>query len=146
MANGFTYCVDFSVLHPTIDPRAISQAIPEFTPEIMVKAGAPRLNSHGQTIEPARIAAKSHWLAPLHDGKRMNSESVPLNDFLESRIALLEKHAAFLSEVRQDGELTLIIGWFSNGVSSGCSVGASLLRLCGELGIDLELHIYHEQN
>ena len=142
MANEFYYSVSLSIVHPTADPKTITGAVTNLRPKIETKAGSERRRKDGTPIVPSRKAELSHWLAELHDEERLFSGDRPMSDFIFGQLDKLEAHRSLFAQLRQEGEVVLIIGWFSESNHSAGVLNAETLKKCGDLGIDLELNYY----
>ena len=143
MANEFFYSACLSVVHPSIDPQEISEEVTSLTPQIQIRAGSERRTSDGALVTPRRTAALSHWLAYLHGGDRIFSGDIAISEFLHSALARLEGNREFFLKMRQNGEVVLRIGWFSESNHSAGVLDNELLRRCYELGLDVELNYYY---
>jgi hypothetical protein len=142
MANEFHYSVSLSIVHPSADPKSITEAITGLRPKIEIKAGSDRQRKDGTPIVPSRKAELSHWLAELHDEKKLFSGDMPLSDFILGQLDRLEAYRSLFSRLREEGEVVLRIGWFSDTNHSAGVLSAETLKRCGDLGIDLELNYY----
>lgn len=120
MANEFYYCVSLSIVHPTIDPKSITRSITTLRPRIETMAGTERRTKDGALIVPRRKATFSHWLADLHDKEKIYSGLKPLSDFILEQLTQLEEHRILFGQLRQEGQVTLRIGWFSISNYSVC--------------------------
>jgi hypothetical protein len=140
MANEFRYCVSLSIIHPSADPKSITQVIVDLRPRIETMAGTERRAKDGTPIVPSRKAALSHWLADLHDQERLDSSETPISDFILDQLRTLEKHADLFRQLRQDGVVALRIGWFSDSNYSSGVFSAEMLKKCGDLGVDIEIN------
>ena len=142
MANEFYYCISLSIVHPTIDPEIITKAIPELRPRIETMAGTVRRGKGNKQIMPERRTALSHWLAELHREEKLYSGSKPFCEFISERLDDLEPHRDLFANLREEGQVALVIGWFSETNYSADLLDAEILRRCGDLGLDIELNIY----
>jgi hypothetical protein len=142
MANDYYYSVSLSILHPSIDPKDITAAITELHPTIEAKAGSIRRNRDGEVIIPPRHARYSHWLADLHPGEQLFSGDVVFSAFLLLWLGKLEHYRSFFSQLREEGEVTLVIAWYSIANYSAEMLPANALKKCGELGLNIELNLY----
>jgi hypothetical protein len=142
MANEFHYSVSLSILHPTVDPKHITSLLVGLRPRIETMAGTERRTKDGKLIVPPRKAPLSHWLAGLHDEKRLYSGSEPISNFILERLTELEKHRDLFAELGKEGRVELIIGWFSESNYSAAVLDCETLKKSGELGIDIELNFY----
>jgi hypothetical protein len=142
MANEFYYCVSLSIVHHSIDPNWITQAIPNLRPTITTMAGTERCDKDGKPMVPPRRALLSHWLADLHEESRLYSAVKPISDFIQEKLAELEAYRDVFAHLRQEGTVVLMIGWFSKGDHSAGVFEAEILKMCGDLGIDIELNFY----
>lgn len=146
MANEFYYSVSLSIVHPTIDPDWITQAIPDLNPRIQTMAGTERRGKDGAPIVPSRKALLSHWLADLHQEPTLYSDAKPLSDFILEKMTELEKFHDVFVHLRQEGEVVLMVGWFSEDNHSAGVLSAEALQKCGKLGIDIEVDFYAPDN
>jgi hypothetical protein len=142
MANEYYYCVSLSIVHPSVDPKSITAAITCLKPKVETMAGTERRRRDGTLIVPNRKAQLSHWLAELHQEKRLYSGDTPISDFIFKQLDKLEKHRALFDSLRQEGIVALDIGWFSESNYSADVLNAEMLKKCGDLGIDIELNLY----
>ena len=142
MANEFYYCVSLSIVHTSVDPKTISSALSSLHLKIETMAGSERRRSDGKLIEPQRKAILSHWLADLHEEKRLFSGDIPISTFILGELERLEIHADLIAELRQDGDVALRIGWFSESNYSAAIFDANMVKRCGALGLDIELNCY----
>jgi hypothetical protein len=142
MANEFYYSVCLRIVHPTADPKSITEVITSLHPKIHSKAGSERRAKDGTPIVPNRKAALSHWLAELHDEEKLFSGDKPMSDFILGQLDKLEAYRSLFAQLREEGEVGLVIGWFSESNHSAGVLSAETLRKCGDLGIDLELNYY----
>ena len=142
MANEFYYSVSLSIVHPTADPKSITEVITSLRPKIETKAGSVRRRQDGTAVVPTRTAALSHWLAELHDQDKLFSGDRPMSDFILDQLDKLKPYQRLFDQLREEGEVTLMIGWFSESNHSAGVLKAETLKICGELGIDLELNYY----
>ncbi|MBY0521768.1 MAG: DUF4279 domain-containing protein [Gemmataceae bacterium] len=141
MANEFHYCISLSIVHPTIDPKVITEAIRELHPSIKSRAGDLR-RVKGKPVMPERKTLLSHWSADLHEEERIYSGSKPISEFILECLEKLRSHRDLFGDLRKEGEVSLRVGWFSEDNYSAEVLKAETLRLCGELGVDLELNFY----
>lgn len=142
MANEYYYSVALSILHPSIDPKAITTMLTELHPIKEVMVGSDRRDSQGNTVTPSRKSLYSHWLADLHTEERLYSGSVSMSDFISMRLSELERHRGFFHELRKDGEVTLIVAWFCETNHPADRIHADALQKCGDLGLDVDLYVY----
>jgi hypothetical protein len=87
MAFEFYYCVSLDILHPSADPKRISQQITGFRVTSETMAGSERVTKDGTVIVPRRLAALTHWAASLHPNERIYSGDLDLADFLRARLS-----------------------------------------------------------
>jgi hypothetical protein len=142
MANEFYYCVSLSIVHPTIDPIDISNVISNLQPRIESMAGSERRTRDGTAVVPARKVLLSHWLAELHDEERIFSGDEAISDFITGKLRELEGHRDLFSQLGQEGQVSLVIGWFSESNHSAGVLEAETLKKCGDLGLSVELNYY----
>jgi hypothetical protein len=142
VANEFYYSLSLSIVHPTIDPLWVTQAIPTLHARIESMAGTERRGKGGEPIVPSRKSMLSHWLADLHQGTKLYSGAKPISDFILEKITELEQYRNVFAHLGQEGKVALIVGWFSEGNHSADVLSAEALRKCGDLGIDIEINFY----
>lgn len=143
MANEFHYSVSLSVVHPTADAKMITAAMKDdLAPKIETTAGSESRGNDGKPRSPRRTAALSHWSADLHGEERIYSSAKPISDFVLEQLTRLEPHRELFKQLRQNGEVFLVIGWFSESNHSAGVLSAEALKKCGDLGIDIELDFY----
>jgi hypothetical protein len=144
MANEYYYCVSLSIIHPRVDPKSITTSIKTLDPKIEVMAGTERRRKDGTPVIPSRTAALSHWLADLHAEERLYSGTTPISEFILEKLADLETCRDLFAEIRQEGEVALVIGWFSHAGYSAGVLNAAALKKCADLGLNIELNFYGE--
>ncbi len=142
MANEFHYCVSLSIVHPTIDPKLVTETIKELHPAIETKAGSERRRSDGTLFFPVRKAALSHWRAPLHGKEKLYSGDAPISDFILNQAEALSPYRNLFADLRREGEVVFRIGWFSDSNHSAGVLSAATLKSCGDIGVDIELNYY----
>src|SRR5262249_1496044 len=96
----------------------------------------------GKPLVPSRKAPYSHWLAELHEEEKLYSAIRPLSTFILERISDLERHRDFFTQLREDGQVARLIGWFSESNHSAGLFDAEMLKKCGDIGLDIELSFY----
>jgi hypothetical protein len=143
MANEFYYCVSLSILHPTIDPRIITKEITEFKPSVEIMAGMVRVGKDGKPLVPMRKASQSYWCADLHSEEHIFSQTRPFNDFIMDVLCILETHRNLFEHLKIDGEQHFFVGWFHKYGCAAERITSDVLKKCGELGLDFELHCYN---
>ncbi len=67
---------------------------------------------------------------------------MPISEFLLRQVQWLESYRNLFAQLRQEGEVVLRIGWFSDSNHSAGILSAETLRKCGDLGLDIELNYY----
>src|SRR5262245_55309757 len=105
MANEYHYSVSLSILHPTVDPTAITALLAHLHPTQEVMVGTEMCRKDGKPMVPKRVAKQSHWEAQLHDEKRLYSGNRPMSEFLLDHLNELEKHRESLAQLRTEGRL-----------------------------------------
>ena len=146
MANEFHYCVSFHIVHPTLDPTSVTQALVNVRPKREVMAGDERRGVDGKPLSPGRRAAFSVWSTDLHTEPRLYSGTTPISALIIDFLTKLEGHEDFLFKIRQEGEVALSVGWFSDSNYSAEILSAEAMKKCGDLGIDIELNCYWNGN
>ena len=81
-------------------------------------------------------------LADLHQEERLHSGVTPFSDFIRDQVSKLEGHRDLFAKLREEGKVALYIGWFADTQYSAETFYADALRICGDLGIDIELNCY----
>lgn len=104
--------------------------------------GTERRNKDGKLIEPSRKAVVSHWLADLHEEKKLYSATKPISDFILEKLTGLESYGTLFAQLREEGQVELRVGWFSVSYHSAEVLSAEALKKCGDLGIDIEINFY----
>lgn len=138
----FNFCVSLEVVHPSIDPKTITQRIKGVRVTNETMAGSERHTRDGRPIEPRRRAMLTHWGAELHDGPRLYSGNVDLAEFVNGELDKLQQYREFFREVSLEGEVFLRIGWFSESNHSAARLSSNLLKRCGDIGLGMELDYY----
>ena len=135
----FTYTVNLIVVHPSMDPELITQAL-GLKPELESKAGADLVNKRGQSR--MRKAALTHWSCRLHEEPKLNSQSMPLGEYLNSCIENLKPNQDLFKRINAEGgEIQFRIGWHSDSSYTTGVLGYETLATCGTLGIGVELNV-----
>jgi hypothetical protein len=142
MANEFHFSVSLSITHPTADPKMISDVLFSLRPRIQTAAGSECLGKDGKALVPHRRALLTHWLADLHEGERLFSDDIPLSDFILNKLSDFDQFGSLFGDLKKEGQVVLLIGWFSDTNHSAGVLTAEVLKRCGELGIDLEMNFY----
>jgi hypothetical protein len=142
MANEFYYNISLSIIHPTVDPKSITEVITVLHPKIETRAGTERRRKDGTPIVPSRKAALSHWLAELHNEEKLFSGDRPISDFILDQVDKLGAYRNLFAQLREEGKVVLMIGWFSVSNYSADVLDAETLKRCGDLGLDIELNYY----
>jgi hypothetical protein len=142
MANEFHYSVSLCIVHPTVDPRSITKELTSLRPAIEKRAGDERRSKDGKPLVPRRKTLLSVWLANLHDEERLYSGVKPLSVFIVESLAKLEGHRDLFFQLRQQGNVALRVGWFSDSNYSAEVLSSDALKKCGDLGLDIELNCY----
>ena len=142
MANEFHYNICLSIVHPSVDPKWLTGILTGLHPRIATMAGSERRGRDGTLIVPTRKSPSSHWLADLHDEQRLFSGTHPLSNFILDRLTTLEEHHKLFVDLRKQGRVELVIGWFSDSNYSAALLDSETLKKCGDLGIDVELNFY----
>lgn len=145
MAHEFCYSVSLSIVHPNIDPTSITEQIKGLRPRIEAIAGSVRRCKGGMPAIPSRKVALSHWLADLHVEQKLYSAQRPLSQFILEHLADLAQHQLLFARLREQGQVALIVRWFSETHHSAGVLPAELMKKCGDLGLDLELDYYAPQ-
>jgi hypothetical protein len=136
--SQFNFSVSLRFTGPTINIAEISKLLGK-TPALQQIVGMPRMNPNGMPLEG--IYKTSHCSFSID---RIDNEE--LHKMLARLCAWLEPHTDLLRSLRSSGaRIEFFIGWFSE-FNSGDTFHYSLLRKIGELGIDLALDVYAEDN
>jgi hypothetical protein len=138
----FHYCVRLDIVHPSADPRRISERIRGVAVTHETMAGSERRTRRGQCIEPRRKAALTHWGASLHREERIYSGDRELSAFIHDRLMDLQEHRDLFLELGKEGDVYLAVDWFSETKHSAARLDSELLRRCGALGLGIELNLY----
>jgi len=145
MANEFYYCVSLSIVHPTADPAPITKSITHLRPDIEVKAGTERRGRDGELIVPRRVSPLSHWSAYCHEEERLFSGERSLSEFICECLDKLEHHRDLFATLRPEGDIKLVVGWFSESNHSADILSVDAMKKCSDLGIAIELDFYSKR-
>ncbi len=103
------------------------------------RAGEHRKTPRGDVLEA--VWPHTYWYHEFPEVKGMW-----LSDFLRVVLRKLAAHQEFFGRIRSTGgETSLRIGWFS-GFMSGDTLDWELLRGMARLQLDLELHVYAQDD
>ncbi len=141
MANEFYYCISLSIIHPSVDPRRITNEINILRPKIESMAGNER-KVRGETVYPQRKVALTHWLADLNGEEKIYSGNIPISNFIFEQLIKLERFKNLFFELRKEGQVVFLIGWYSETNYSTGEIKAETMKKCGDLGIDIEINFY----
>ena len=142
MANEFHYAISLKIVHPSADPKAISEVITELHPQIEAKAGSECKKQDGTAIMPRRTARLSVWIADLHDEERLFSGDRPISEFILGQLDRMKGYRNLFAQLRQEGQVMLTIDWFCESNYSAGVLTAETLEKCGDLGLGIELYYY----
>ncbi len=146
------------IRHPSIDPKSISKEL-RIEPEYSFQAGQPRhLRS---SVVPAAVHGESYWLAALNPASWVENLSFPEpskfaipQKHMDAAVArnltwalslcaarLSKSHGTLLQKIRSEGgEISLLVTLSPAAVSS-FNLTPEVSRICGELGITLEIEM-----
>lgn len=137
--NPYEYKVSLRITHPSIDPQIITGTL-GLKPTRSWQAGSPRQTPKGEKLEGNN--KNSYWCASLNNGSALLSEETPLESYLLEKTTLLKEHSGFLGNIKEsDGKIEYFIGIFGNK-NLGCEFNSELLLSINNLGIELLLDIY----
>jgi hypothetical protein len=142
MANEFWYQVSLVIVHPSMDPKKISQAIRSLTPCVETLAGSEHRPARKRPGTHPRRALLSVWRAQLHAEETLYSGERPISDFILNCLPSLEEHRDLFWSLRTEGKVVLAVNWFADEHHSAGVLSAETLTICGDLGLDLELYLY----
>lgn len=132
--NDFEYCASLHIVHPSLDPDAISDALP-LHPERTHRRGDPRQTRRGTPLPGAYPTG--YWCCELvvHDGENIEAFLTRLVDDLEPAREMLRG----ISD--DDGEVECFISLFAKSLCDQ-SLPPNLLLTLGQIGISLRLDYY----
>jgi len=138
MKTPFDYAVSLCVIHPAMDPDVICKTL-EWEAEYRWKVGTPRRTPNGTPLEGNyRNSYCSFDVASGGDGE--------LAACLRTATGRLEKHAAFLRQVRNDGgEIMFYVFWYPNG-DTGEIFDVHLLSRMAAIGVELGVNVYDDRH
>jgi hypothetical protein len=143
--NEFHYSVSLSLQHPSMDPQEISTTLSQFPCERSTKAGEIKKSPNGKIRLPEERSEFTYWHSiDLHAERRVYSGVREFSDFLRIKLLQLKLHQEFFERFTDQGWAHFFVGWFSNSPCAAQLLGPDVLRMCGELGIGIELHVYGE--
>ena len=146
------------IRHPCIDPKSISKEL-RIEPEYSFQAGQPRHSR--SSVVPAAVHTESYWLAALNPAAWFENLSFPEpsalaipQKHLDAAVArnltwalslcavrLSKLHGTLLHQIRSEGgEISLLIT-LSPAAVSCFNLAPEVSRICGELGITLEIEM-----
>ena len=138
MKTPFDYAVSLRVVHPAMDPDVICEAL-EWEAKYRWKAGTPRRTPKGTPLEGVyKNSYCSFDVAKGDDGE--------LAACLRTAVGRLEKHAAFLRQVRSEGgEIMFYVFLYPNG-DTGETLDVDLLSRMAGMGIELGVNVYDDRH
>jgi len=135
----YSYSINLNVVHPSMDPKIITRAL-DLKPDIESRSGAELVSKRGQAR--MRKAVLTHWSCRLHEEPKLNSQTRPLGEYLNSCIEMLKPHQALFKRINTEGgEVQFRVGWYSDSSYTTGVLDYETLAACGSLGIGLELNM-----
>jgi hypothetical protein len=138
----FHFCVKLNIVHPSADPKAISERITQFRITNETMAGTERRTTSGKLFEPPRKAALTHWGASLHEEDRIYSGDIRLPEFIDTILLELDEYKDLFLDLGKEGDVFLKIGWFSETNHSAEILDSGILKRCGDIGVGIGLYYY----
>lgn len=132
--------VSLRIWRTQIDPNIITQTL-GLDPDGAFRKGDQHRTRDGRTT--SRIYDETFW------NKRISEAWYPptnLSDQLARTVTELERNAAFLRSLRDEGaHIEFFVGWFFRR-NSGDVIGHALMERLGRLGIDLSFDVYDDSD
>jgi hypothetical protein len=133
------YRVTFRIRHPSMDPRDITAVLGR-DPVHSGKAGDPRRTPKGRPLGGTN--RETYWYVRIAEG---NSPPRSLAAALDDALNELAEHRIFVQRVRAEGGRSeFFVCWFFQS-QAGETFEHSTLAKMADLGIDLTLDNYHEE-
>jgi hypothetical protein len=141
MAAPYSYSISLRIVHPRVDPAAITASL-RLRPSNAWKAGEPRRTPKG--TPPNGVNRESFWTARLVRKRFATTPRRSLEAALATELRRLEKHRALFRRIqRTGGRMELFVGIFGeNGFNYGGELDTELLGGLSRLGLSLALDIY----
>lgn len=100
----YSFCVDVSIWHPSIDPDEITDALHR-RPSRSVKVGElPARKRSGKSSDGLRPARVTTWMIDLHPESRLNFPEVEPDDIVRTFLSTLdEEERSFLRRMSAEG-------------------------------------------
>ncbi|MDB5384929.1 MAG: hypothetical protein JWM11_575 [Planctomycetaceae bacterium] len=137
--SAYEFCVSLSIMHPSIDPAVITSRL-GVSPKRHRTVGEQRVTTKGVPLPG--LNKESFWLATLHSGERLSSESISIEQFLADANGRLTQHREFFRELASSGGyLEYFIGWFGGGNFSA-TLEPVLMAAIADLGISIGFDVY----
>jgi hypothetical protein len=135
LVNPYSYKVSLTVLHPVIEPTAITSTL-GIQPNDSHRAGDPRRTPTGSPL--GGVYDRSFW---RHSFSPPDDSDLPA--FLHRVAATLQRHREFFRSLRETGgDTELFVGLFSEGTNIGATIAHDLMAVLADLSIDIGLDIY----
>lgn len=139
IVNEYEFCVSLRITHPKIDPDEITKVL-GITPTHKWKFGESRKTPKGTQLSGNNI--ESYWTARLHDKKNLHSEDITLEEFISKANRRLRSYKEYLKKLSNDGgRIEYFVGWFGSS-NMGANFKPSVLKDTAELGIEIALDVY----
>ena len=146
MANDFYYSLSLCINHESIDPQVISNAITHLTPEFESRAGRDVSRRSGIEVNRGRVAARSVWIARLHEENRLYSGIRSLSDAIEEEVDKLRYCKKLFRDIRKNGVINLVVWVFMISNFAAEVITVEAIAACVRLGIDIELNVIKYSN
>ncbi|MFC5740534.1 DUF4279 domain-containing protein [Dyella tabacisoli] len=133
--NAFRFKMSLRFFGTSFDPAELSKEL-GMQPVHMHKVGDQRTTPAGAELEGTYKAS----YCTFNIDRRDNDEDLHVT--LNRVSADLSRHMALFNSIREKGDrVEFFVGWFSDG-NTGDTLPFHLLRLLGEMKIDLALDVY----
>ena len=135
----YEYQVTLLIIHPSIDPQEITNTL-NLEPFAKWKVGDPNAKYKGRTLK--RSPSDSVWQCQPHTEKKLNSEDLYLESYIEKLAKDLLQHKSFILKLTDSGGVCK----FSVAVFSDFCVGFELtpllLKQVCDINWGIEMSIY----
>jgi hypothetical protein len=133
--NPYSYQVSLTIFHPTVDSETITENL-KLRPKTTHRVGDRRQTPAGSSL--GGVYDRSYW---MHRFAVPDDGAFPR--FLRKVAQSLLLHRSFFRHVQETGgDIELFVGWWSDGKNIGETITHDLMRVLGELRINIGLDVY----
>lgn len=139
----YSFCVDVSIWHPSIDPDEITDALHR-RPSRSVKVGElPARKRGGKTSDGLRPARVTTWMIDLHSESRLNFPEVEPDDIVRTFLSTLdEEERSFLRRMSAEGRAAMTVCVFTDGGNAAVCLNPDVVRECSRCGFEVCCDFY----